>query len=136
MGHQFLKGFYLLCLWQWGANATAASPPLDGVCFRYHEQWKVGDKARGVLREKHGIACVRFSTRGDLIVEGLSPANQARMKRFYQQCMQDGCLFCDASEGYCETGTCGPGNRDCKPYMRDGRPLCGEDCAYYALNQL
>ncbi len=137
MGRHIFQGLLLLCLWQCvGSAASLKPPPIDGICFRFYDQWKVGDQEKTFLKNKYGIICLRFNEKGDVLTEGLSSANKARLVRFYKQCMQDGCLFCDASEGYCETGTCGVNNRDCKPFMLEGRPLCGEECAYYALNQL
>lgn len=133
---KILQGLCFLCLGHSVTQADSLTPPLEGICFRFYDQWTVGDQERQKLRQKYGVFCVRFNEKGELLAEGLSPPDKARVISFYNQCMQDGCLFCDASDGYCETGTCGPHNRDCKPYMRDGRPLCGEECAYYALNQL
>lgn len=139
MRRQVFKGFFCLSLCLYGCVTQGISlknPPMDGICFRFYEQWKVGDQDRKKLQQKYGVVCIHFDNKGDVLTEGVSSSLKARFLRFYNQCMRDGCLFCDANEGSCELGTCGVRNADCKPYMRDGRPLCGEECAYYALKQL
>ncbi len=137
MRHHVFKGFFCLSLWGSLTQAVPLNmPPSDGVCFRFYDQWKVGDQDRTKLQQKYGVLCFRFDKNGELLSEAISPSLKPRFVRLYTQCMRDGCVFCDANEGSCELGTCGVHNADCKPYMREGRPLCGEDCAYYALNQL
>lgn len=139
MGSHIFKGLFCLHLCLCCSTSPAVSlknPPLDGICFRFYDQWKVGDQDRTRLHQKYGVLCVHFDEKGKVLTDGVAPSLEARFTRFYNQCMRDGCLFCDADEGSCELGTCGLKNADCKPYMREGRPLCGEDCAYYALNQL
>ena len=134
----FKELFYLhLCLCFCTSQAISLKNlSTDGICFRFYDQWKVGDQDRTKLQQKYGVMCIHFDTKGTILADGVSPSLKSRFISFYNQCMKDGCLFCDANEGSCELGTCGVRNVDCKPYMREGRPLCGEDCAYYALNQL
>ncbi len=139
MGNQIFKGLLglHLCVCCWANPAVSLrNPPMDGVCFRFYDQWKVGDQDRTRLQAKYGVMCVHFDEKGKILADRVTPSLKSRFIGFYNQCMKDGCLFCDADEGSCELGTCGVKNADCKPYMREGRPLCGEDCGYYALNQL
>ena len=115
---------------------SAPSSASDGICFRFYDQWKVTEKDKRDLQKKYGFVCLLFNKEGSILIKGLSPAAKSRFINLYNQCMKDGCMFCDAEEGSCEEGTCGPDNAFCKPYMEDGRPLCGEECGYYALRQL
>lgn len=131
MKHPILQGFFLLCLGQSLAKAEQA----PDVSLRFHAQWNVGDKARQKLVKKYGLSRVSFDRKGHAIPHGLSKETLQRWKRLYEQCMRDGCYYCDAEEGSCETGTCGPKNALCKPYMEtEGQPKCGHECADYAFN--
>lgn len=130
MGHQVLKGFVLLCFWLTHAQADEISD----VSMRFHAQWDVGDQERQRLQKTYGITRVSFDEKGHAIPNGLSPKQLARWMRLYELCMRDGCYYCDANEGSCEFGTCGPKNTDCKPYIGEkGLPQCGGQCADYAF---
>jgi hypothetical protein len=130
MKRQVLIGFILLCLW---ANAARAEG-LEDVTLRYHTQWEVGDLERQILSEKYGESRVAFDHDGKAAPQSLSPELMDRWKNFYELCMRDGCYFCDFDIGSCETGTCGPDNSYCRPYMgSEGLPKCGVECADYAF---
>ena len=130
MRRQILHGLLLLCVWSDFVHAEK----LRDVTMRYHAQWDVGDQERQILLEKYGIFRVSFDQKGQARPYGLSAPQEMRWKRLYELCMRDGCYFCDADEGSCETGTCGPQNVYCKPYMgREGLPNCGFECADYAF---
>lgn len=132
MKNNVYKAFLFLCLWQtplWAEDAD--------VCMRYHAQWKVGDQARQKVLEKYGFSRVSFDQKGRAIPQGLSTKQIPRWERLYEFCMRDGCYYCDADEGSCEAGTCGPKNAACKPYLgSDGYPKCGIECADYAFLSL
>jgi len=115
---------------------SAQPPSPEGGCFRFEKQWKINEQDKQKLQKKYNLVLLRFNEKGQAIIEKLPMSIHARFDCLYKQCMQDGCLFCDANEGSCEAGTCGPHNADCKPYMGENGPLCGEGCVYYALNQL
>ncbi len=131
MKHRIRKGFFLLCIWPHALMAEQ----LQDVSLRFHAQWDVGEQARQKIQTKYGMTRVRFDQKGIATPSGLSPDQVNRWKRLYELCMKDGCYYCDASEGSCETGTCGPKNANCKPFM-DGKrtPQCGEECADFAFN--
>lgn len=132
-----LKGLFLISLLYGLTYGTFAhTSSLEKTCFRFHDQWKTAEQSKKNLQKKYNTARIHFDERGEVLADKLSTFTKARFLRLYTQCMQDGCLFCDANEGSCEAGTCGPQNCHCKPYMQEGRPLCGEECAFYALNQL
>lgn len=62
-----------------------------------------------------------------------------KFERYYSQCMQlKDARYCDANTGSCENGTCGKGNRLCKPKLSEDRstPVAGYECAAYALQHL
>ncbi len=131
-----IKRIFFVCL-SIGLGVTSdLFSASDGVCFRFYEQWKVTEKDKQDLQKKYGFVCLLFDKKGTVLIKGLSPSLNVRFVNLYNQCMKDGCMFCDASDGSCEDGTCGPNNASCKPYIENGRPLCGEDCGYYALRQL
>jgi hypothetical protein len=130
MKHQILKGVFLLFLWPTVAEAQEA---MD-VAPRFHAQWKIEEKIRQKLLEKYGLSRVSFDPKGRATPHGLSPEILKRWQRLYELCLRDGCYYCDADEGSCEAGTCGPQNAFCRPYMEtEGNPQCGAECADYAL---
>ncbi len=130
MSPQIRKGFFWLCFWLSPLQAEEFSD----VTMRFHSQWDVGDQERQRLLEKYGVFRVTFDQEGHAVPHGLSPEQTVRWQRFYELCMCDGCYFCDASEGSCERGTCGPQNANCRPYISDeGMPKCGLECADYAF---
>lgn len=114
-------------------DAVAVS---DATCFRFRTQWKVSAHDKKLILKKYGTACFSFDKRGRLILKGFPASLAIRVRNLYNQCMKDGCVFCDAGDGSCEQGNCGLNNSSCKPYMKKGRPVCGEDCIYYALHQI
>jgi hypothetical protein len=133
------KGFITtlsICFFLGTGAPSALFSGSDGVCFRFYDQWKVAEKDKRDLQKKYGFVCLLFDKEGTVLIKGLSPRIKARFFNLYNQCMKDGCMFCDAGEGSCEEGTCGLNNASCKPYMENERPLCGEECGYYALRQL
>lgn len=137
MKHLILKSLFFLWMGQCEAHTLPIQhPPPEEVCFRFYHQWEISAQDKQKLQKKYKLVRLRFNERGQAIIEKLPSPIQARFECLYRQCMQDGCLFCDADEGSCETGTCGPHNSKCKPYMGENGPLCGEGCVYYALNQL
>ncbi|MBS0272455.1 MAG: hypothetical protein JSR85_07410 [Proteobacteria bacterium] len=130
MKSQVLSLFFLSCLWLTFVYAEE----LPDVSLRFHAQWDVGERGRERLIEKYGVSRVRFDPSGQAIPSGLSPEQLPRWMRLYELCMRDGCYYCDANEGSCESGTCGPRNASCKPYLGpDGFPKCGIQCADYAF---
>ena len=130
MKRQVFAGLFLLCLWLNGAYAEE----FDDITLRYYAQWDVGDLARQKLLEKYGAFRVLFDQDGQPIPQGLSPELMQRWHSFYELCMRDGCYYCDADLGSCETGTCGSENASCKPYIgSEGLPKCGTECADYAF---
>lgn len=130
MERQILKGFVLLCLLLTALHAD----DIPDVSLRFHAQWNVGDQERQKLQEKYGITRVNFDKKGEAIPNGLSSAQLARWKRLYELCMRDGCYYCEADEGSCESGTCGFKNSYCRPHMGgEGLPQCGVECADYAF---
>ncbi len=137
MKNLILKSLVFLSVGQSAAYTLPTHHPApEEVCFRFYRQWEVKKQDKQKLQKKYNLVRLRFNEKGQVIMEKLPIPIQARFDCFYRQCMQDGCLFCDADEGSCETGTCGPHNSNCKPYMGENGPLCGEGCVYYALNQL
>jgi len=130
MERQFFTGLFLLCLWQTSLQADE----IPDIFLRHHAQWVVGTREQQTLLEKYGLSRVSFDEKGQAMPHGLSPKQMTRWKRLYELCMRDGCTYCDAEDGSCETGTCGPQNAHCKPYLgSEGRPKCGAECADYAF---
>ncbi len=130
MERQILTGLFLLCLWLQSVHAEE----LEDVTLRFHAQWEVGDQEQQKLLEKYGTFRVRFDLDGHAMPQSLSPELIQRWKNFYELCMRDGCYYCDADIGSCETGTCGPENAYCRPYVdSEGLPKCGVECADYAF---
>lgn len=116
------------------AKSTPAVYTTPDVSLRYHAQWKVEEGVKKKLHETYGIKRVSFDSKGRPVPQGLSPAQQKRWERLYHLCMGDGCYYCDAPEGSCESNTCGENNEYCKPYVgADGQPICGKGCADYAF---
>jgi hypothetical protein len=129
MERQILVGFFLLL---WVGSALAEG--FEDVSLRYYAQWDVGERERQKLLEKYGASRVSFDQEGRAMPQGLPPQQLERWHSFYELCMRDGCYFCDADIGSCETGTCGPENAYCKPYIgSEGLPKCGVECADYAF---
>src|SRR3990167_8060143 len=125
-----LTGLLLLCL----GNTFAKAEEIRDVTLRYYAQWNIGERARQRLQEKYGTSRVHFDDNGQAFPNGIPIAMIARWKRLYELCMRDGCYYCDADEGSCESGTCGPKNTLCKPYLNSqGLPKCGPQCADYAF---
>ncbi len=119
-------------------QAFSLSLPSEEVSLRHHSQWKVADRERKKLQKEYGFHNICFDEMGEIVAKKLTPLNESRFLGFYRQCMGDGCLYCDADEGSCDAHNCGgPTNAACKPFRgEDGRPLCGEGCAYYAYYRL
>jgi len=133
MKRHIFKEFFLLSLWFNSAQAQE----IPDVSLRFHAQWDVGDEERQRLQEKYGAVRVSFDEGGHAVPVGLLPEHLKRWVRLYELCMRDGCYYCDADEGSCELGTCGPTNAYCKPYMGDeGYPQCGIACADYAFTSV
>ncbi len=109
----------------------------DDICdvtLRNTTQWEIQEYEKSVLKERYGLERVNFDVQGHALPYNLPPHMIERWGRLYEVCMRDGCYFCDADEGSCETGTCGDSNRDCKPYMTvNGIPQCGYECADFAF---
>lgn len=130
MGKTFLAFFLLYGLWLCPTNAEE----LPEVSLRFHAQWNVSEKECKKLVETYGNSRVSFDQKGHAIPSGITSECLPRWQRLYELCMCDGCYYCDASEGSCETGTCGFKNEHCKPYINlDGLPQCGLQCADYAF---
>jgi len=129
MGPKILTGLFLLCL----LNTCVWAEGISDVSLRYYAQWDIGERARQRLQEKYGTSRVHFDDNGQAFPSGIPIAMIARWKRFYELCMRDGCYYCDADEGSCETGTCGSKNASCKPIMDERTPVCGAQCADYAF---
>jgi len=128
MKQTLLKGLFLLSFSQTCLYA-------DDIPLRFHAQWTVGVTERHNLDQKYGMTRVKFDQQGHAFPSGLNPNQQSRWMKLYELCMLDGCYYCDAGEGSCETGTCGPKNASCKPFMdKEGHPQCGEECADFAFN--
>lgn len=109
----------------------------EDISLRFHAQWNIDENTQKKLCKAYGVKRIRFDTRGHPLPQGLSPKQIERWERLYTQCMYDGCLYCDAPEGSCESRTCGVNNADCKPYTgSDGQPLCGRVCADYAFKAI
>jgi hypothetical protein len=130
MNYKVLRGLLLLPIFL----SSAYGEEIPDVSLRFYAQWDVGDKERQKLTDIYGVQRVSFDAKGQVTPHNL-PLNQVkRWKRLYELCMSDGCYYCDADEGSCETGTCGPKNTHCKPYMNSqGFPKCGSQCADYAF---
>jgi hypothetical protein len=109
--------------------------PDSAVSMRFGAQWEISHGEKQSLEQKYGMTRVSFDLQGRPIPKGISPKVVQRWYRLYNLCMSDGCYYCDAPEGSCETGTCGPNNSQCKPHMDStGCPKCGHVCADYAFN--
>lgn len=109
----------------------------ERVSLRFHAQWSIDEGTRKKVHEAFGISRVTFDHRGVAVPHGLSSHQVKRWERLYNLCMSDGCYYCDAPEGSCELGTCGPQNAYCKPYMgQNGHPICGVECADYAFTSI
>lgn len=133
MKNYLYKAFLLLCLFQ----SPLRAEEIPDVCMRHYAQWKVGNQAQQKVLEKYGFSRISFDQKGRAIPTGLSSKQLPRWERLYESCMRDGCYYCDAEEGSCEAGTCGPKNAFCKPYPgSDGYPQCGLECADYAFLSL
>ena len=130
MKYQVLRGLLLLPIFL----SAAYGEEIPDISLRFYAQWDVGEKARQRLDNTFGPQRVSFDGKGKVTPHNL-PSNQIkRWKRLYELCMSDGCTYCDANEGSCETGTCGPKNTLCKPYLNSkGLPKCGLQCADYAF---
>jgi len=142
---QLLKYLFLL----WIGLVMASSPsiaheysnenqivvdPIAEVSLRFAAQWEISLADKAALNQKYGIQRVHFDPQGHPNPTGISSQSLKRWQRLYNLCMTDGCYYCDAHEGSCETGTCGPQNSLCKPYMdSQGCPKCGDVCADYAF---
>lgn len=117
---------------------TLFSSPLRGedVTCRFHAQWNVDEGTQQKIQETYGG--VAFDKYGrPLLPRGMNSVVAERWNRLYELCMSDGCYYCDASEGSCEQGTCGPKNEYCRPYLgADGKPKCGRACADYAFRSI
>lgn len=109
----------------------------EDISLRFHAQWIVDERTREKIQKTYGAMRVDFDRKGRPIPHGLTPAQTKRWKRLYTLCMSDGCYYCDAGEGSCELGTCGPRNEFCTPYTgQDGQPICGKVCADYAFKSI
>lgn len=130
MKYQALRGLLFLPIFL----NPAYGEEIPDVSLRFYAQWDVGERARQKLNNTFGPQRVSFDPKGNVIPHYL-PSNQIkRWMRLYELCMSDGCYYCDADEGSCETGTCGLQNASCKPYMNSqGFPKCGSQCADYAF---
>lgn len=107
------------------------------VSLRYHAQWTVDKGTQKKLHETYGTRRISFDPKGRPIPKGLSADQIKRWERLYDLCMSDGCYYCDAAEGSCESNTCGVNNEHCKPHVgTDGQPICGKGCADYAFMHL
>ena len=131
MKRQVLRGLLFLPIFL----NPAYGEEISDVSLRFYAQWDVGEKARQRLDNTFGPQRVSFDAKGKITPHNL-PSNQIkRWRRLYELCMSDGCYYCDADEGSCETGTCGPKNAQCKPYLNSkGLPKCGSQCADYAFS--
>jgi hypothetical protein len=130
MKKKILKLCLLYALWLCPAYAEE----LPEISLRFHAQWDVSEKERAKIIEKYGTSRISFDQMGHAVPHRVEPECIPRWKRLYELCMQDGCYYCDADEGSCETGTCGFKNAQCKPYIDlDGSPKCGLQCADYAF---
>jgi hypothetical protein len=109
----------------------------DEISWRYHAQWRVDECTRAQLDAVYGQKRVNFDETGYPSPQGLSPTETKRWMRLYLLCMSDGCGFCDAEVGSCESGTCGFHNASCRPYLDlNGQPVCGQECADYAFTSM
>lgn len=130
MRRHLLKPLFFLAF----AVPGAYGEDIPDVSLRFYAQWDVGDRGRQRLTEKYGVHRVLFDARGHATPQNFPPQQLRRWRRLYELCMSDGCYYCDDDEGSCETGTCGPKNAHCRPYMDGtGTPQCGVQCADYAL---
>jgi hypothetical protein len=108
--------------------------PVPEVSLRFSAQWQISQSEKNAINKIYGPSRINFDPQGNPSPQGLAPHCVNRWHRLYKLCMCDGCYYCDASEGSCETGTCGPNNSYCKPYMDDqGNPKCGSTCSDYAF---
>jgi hypothetical protein len=106
----------------------------EDVSLRFHAQWNVDEGTQERLHKTYGEKRVKFDQRGRPIPHGLTAAQIKRWENLYKLCMSDGCYYCDADVGSCESRTCGDNNEHCKPYTGpDGQPICGSICADYAF---
>lgn len=109
----------------------------DVVSLRYHAQWNVPEGTQKKLHQAYGTRRISFDPKGHPLPKGLTAAQKNRWERLYNLCMSDGCYYCDAEEGSCESNTCGMNNEHCKPHLGpDGQPICGKGCADYAFMHL
>lgn len=109
----------------------------EDVSLRFHAQWTVDERTREKIQKTYGGMRIDFDRKGHPIPHGLTPEQIKRWNRLYMLCMSDGCYYCDADEGSCELGTCGPRNESCSPYTGpDGHPICGKVCADYAFKSI
>lgn len=111
----------------------AKADKISDVTLRNYDQWSLKERDQKLLYQKFGPIRVVFDSLGNARPLNL-PANLIkRWEKLYEICMRDGCYLCDNDVGSCETGTCGPANKHCKPYLNaDGVPECGKQCADYA----
>lgn len=108
--------------------------PASEVSLRFGAQWEISQVDKHALEQRYGVTRVSFDLQGRPIPKGISPKVVQRWYRLYNLCMSDGCYYCDAPEGSCESGTCGPSNSLCKPHMDgQGCPKCGHVCSDYAF---
>lgn len=133
MGRQILTGFLLIGV----CHTPVKAEDMSDVSFRFQAQWDVGEGMRQSIQEQYGQSRVSFDQYGQPSPVGLSEAQLKRWKRLYALCMSDGCTYCDGGEGSCESGTCGPKNASCRPYMHHNEgpptPICGTECADFAF---
>ena len=116
-------------------NAVYTTNP--DVSLRYHAQWNGDEGIKKKLHQTYGLRRISFDAKGRPIPKGLSATQKSRWERLYKLCMNDGCYYCDAAEGSCESNTCGVNNEHCKPHLgMDGQPICGNGCADYAFMHL
>lgn len=121
--------FILFAFYPLQANADQ----LCDVTLRHHDQWTIAEKDQKILIQKFGPIRVVFDSSGNARPLNLPVSLIKRWEKLYEICMRDGCYLCDNDVGSCETGTCGPSNKYCKPYLNvNGIPECGKQCADYA----
>ncbi|MBL8676315.1 MAG: hypothetical protein JNJ47_02650, partial [Alphaproteobacteria bacterium] len=101
MKYQTLWGLLFLPIFL----SPAYGEEISDVSLRFYAQWDVGERARQRLNNIFGPQRVSFDPKGNVTPYHL-PSNQIkRWIRLYELCMSDGCYYCDADEGSCETGT-------------------------------
>ncbi len=130
MGYKVLRGLLFLPIFL----SSAYGEEIPDISLRFYAQWDVGERARQKLDNTFGPQRVSFDIKGKVTPHNLPSDQIKRWMRLYELCMSDGCYYCDADEGTCETGTCGHKNASCKPHMNSqGLPKCGSQCADYAF---